>query len=161
MDFIVLFFFLYWLGTLPTNQQTFTELINWHLHTWIIRTLGMEQKEMCQKQWKGADIVQWWQQGTRAICVSLHPQCLLHIYFLTLQRKRIRELFHYVRTNVVLKDPAYYFIGPRSRDSFHSPLNMVWIHNKYETIIVARVWKHSYLNDGILSNLPGWQSEFI
>lgn len=36
-----------------------------------------------------------------------------------------------------------------------SPLNMLWICNKYETTVTFRIWKQSSsLIDSILSNLP-------
>lgn len=78
------------------------------------------------------------------------------VYFICpdVAKERIKEFFHYVKINVVYKHPPYYFISIRPCDAFDSPLNVLWIHNKYETTVTFSVWRQSYFIDGILSNLP-------
>lgn len=70
------------------------------------------------KQW-GTDIVQWCQQGSTELFVSLY---IPNIYFIfpNVRMERLRELFHYVQINVLHKDLMHYFISTRPCDSSDS-----------------------------------------
>lgn len=67
-------------------------------------------KKMCQKQWKGAEIVNG-DSRVLELFVSLYIPNVCFI-FPDVTKERRRVLFHYVRTDVC-KEPLYYFISSR------------------------------------------------